>query len=268
MKVVVVTGSTRGLGLGLANSFLDLGCAVVISGRTVGSVERTNKKLLENHDSERILFHPCDVRQVEQHQDLWDRSVARFGKVDIWINNAGIATSLRKSWLVAPEQVNAVVDTNVVGSIYGAGVAINGMLTQGHGALYNVEGMGSNGRKQEGLTVYGTSKAAVRYFTEALVLETEDTPVLVGSISPGMLATDLVIDQFREDPDRWQRSKRVLGLIMDDVRSVSPWLAERILLNKKHGVRIAWLTRTRLVGRFLAAPFGRRPTLGDVDDYQ
>jgi NAD(P)-dependent dehydrogenase (short-subunit alcohol dehydrogenase family) len=58
-----------------------------------------------------MLFHPCDVRQLEQHQYLWNQAVARFGKVDIWINNAGIAITLRKVWLVPPEQVTAVVDT-------------------------------------------------------------------------------------------------------------------------------------------------------------
>jgi short-subunit dehydrogenase len=139
------------------------------------------------------------------------------------------------------------------------------MLDQGYGAVYNMEGMGSNGRIQEGMTICGTSKATVH---EALVSETESTPVLVGSISPGMMVTDLVIDQFKEDPDMWQRSKRVLSIIMDEVGTVPPWLAPRILLNEKHGARIAWLTRRRLPGRFLLAPFLCRPALGELEDYQ
>ena len=152
--------------------------------------------------------------------------------------------------------------------MYGARVSINGMLDQGYGAVYNMEGMGSNGRIQEGMTIYGPIKAAVHYFNLALASETNSRPVLVGSISPGMLATDLLIDQFKEDPDMWQRSKRVLSIIMDEVGTVPPWLAPRILLNEKHGARIAWLTRRRLAGRFLLAPFLCRPALGELEDYQ
>lgn len=266
MKIVVVTGSTRGIGRGLVKSFLELGCGVVINGRTAERVTETTAELSELGSPERILGFPCDVTQPVQLQELWDRAKDHFGTVDIWINNAGIANRLAKSWELAPEQIAAVVQTNVLGSMYGARVAVNGMLDQGYGALYNMEGMGSNGRKQDGLAIYGATKAAIRYLTEALILEAQDTPLLVGSISPGMVSTDLVIDQFKNDPQLWQESKRALSIIMDDVETVAPWLAKRILDNRRHGARITWLTRRKLAGRFLAAPFSQRGDLAEMDD--
>ncbi len=266
MKTIVITGSTRGIGRGLAKSFLELECRVVINGRTVEGVREATAGLREHGHPDRILGFPCDVAQPAQLQQLWAQAIDSFGKVDIWINNAGVANRLAKTWELTPEQMAAVVQTNVLGSMYGARVAICGMLGQGHGALYNMEGMGSNGRKQDGLAIYGTTKAAIRYLTEALILETQDTPLLVGSISPGMVSTDMVIDQFEEDPQLWQESKRVLSIIMDDVETVAPWLAKRILENQRHGARIKWLTRRKLAGRFIAAPFSRRGNLGELDD--
>jgi NAD(P)-dependent dehydrogenase (short-subunit alcohol dehydrogenase family) len=65
-----------------------------------------------------------------------------------------------------------------------APVAYNRMLQQGHGAIYNMEGLGSDGRRITGLTPYGTSKRAVRYFTDAFAAEVKNGPVIVGTISP------------------------------------------------------------------------------------
>jgi NAD(P)-dependent dehydrogenase (short-subunit alcohol dehydrogenase family) len=267
MKVVVVTGSTRGIGFGLADSFLELGCSVVISGRTPAGVEAARAALEERHEPERILGLACDVAEPAQVRDLWAKAIERFGRVDIWINNAGIANRLAEFWEVDPEEMGAVVGTNLLGSMYGARVALRGMLAQGHGALYNMEGMGSTGRKREGMTVYGTTKAAIRYFTDSLVVETYDTPIVVGSLSPGMIPTGLVIEQFEDKPELWQQSKRALGIIMDDVATVTPWLARKVLQNDKHGARIAWLTRRKLAGRFISAPFTRGRELGDLVDY-
>ncbi|UCG23287.1 MAG: SDR family oxidoreductase [Chloroflexota bacterium] len=268
MKVVVITGSTRGIGFGLADSFLEMGCSVVISGRTRAGVESATTVLQDRHETELILGWACDVAEPAQVQDLWTKSIKRFERVDIWINNAGIASPLREFWEVAPEETSSVVATNLLGSMFGARVAIQGMLSQGYGALYNMEGMGSTGRKREGMTAYGTTKAAIRYFTDALILETQNTPIVVGSLSPGMVPTDLVIEQFAGQPELWQQSKRALGVIMDDVATVTPWLARKVLENDKHGARIAWLTRRKLAGRFVSAPFSRGRELGDLEEYR
>ena len=258
MKTVVVTGSTRGIGYGLADSFLALGCAVVVSGRTAPGVENAANELSARYETSRVLGHPCDVTRLKQVESLWDSAKARFGQIDIWINNAGISHFRDDCWDHTEEQIRTVVETNLLGTVYGAKVAIRGMLEQGCGSLYNMEGLGSDGRKVKGLALYGTTKFAVRYYTESLVDETSGTPVLVGALRPGMVVTDLLMGEFKERPEDWERARQIFNILADRVETVAPWLARKVLANDKTGARIAWLTRPRVIGRFLTAPFRKR----------
>ena len=193
MRIVVLTGGTRGIGYGLADRFLALGCGVVISGRSLASVEEAAARLASKHETARVLGQVCDVTQHEQVQALWDAAKAHFGRVDIWINNAGISHPQTDCWEQPPEQMKAVIETNLLGVLYGVRVALSGMLAQGHGCLYSMEGLGSDGRRVDGLTLYGTTKSAVSYLTDALVQETRGTPLIVGALSPGMVVTNFLI---------------------------------------------------------------------------
>lgn len=258
MKVIVITGSTRGIGYGLGESFLALGCAVVINGRTHQAVDEAVVKLSAAHQCDRILGQPCDVTHLEQVQLLWENAKTRFGRVDIWINNAGIGHSLREIWQLSADEIRSVIEANLVGALYGAKVALTGMLDQGFGAIYNMEGMGSSGRVQRGMAVYGSSKAGLRYLTDALVEETRGTPVLVAAVRPGMVITHLLTQHREKQPEEWERSKRIFNILGDRVETVTPWLAHRILDNERSGVRISWLTSGKSTARFLSAPFRKR----------
>src|SRR5262245_47710817 len=92
---VVVTGSTKGLGLGLARSFLDLGANVVVSGRGGDSVEAACAALRERFPEARILGRACDVGVYTDVRALWDAACDRFGAVDVWVNNAGTSNVQR-----------------------------------------------------------------------------------------------------------------------------------------------------------------------------
>jgi NAD(P)-dependent dehydrogenase (short-subunit alcohol dehydrogenase family) len=153
VKIVVITGSTRGFGYGLANSFLALGCAVTVSGRTSEAVEKAVAGLSAKHGSDRVFGRPCNVADFEQVQALWGAAKAHFGKIGIWINNAGQGNPQMDFWELSAEQIQAVVSTNLIGAMYGSNVALRGMLEQGFGGLYNMEGLGGDGRKVEGLSI-------------------------------------------------------------------------------------------------------------------
>jgi NAD(P)-dependent dehydrogenase (short-subunit alcohol dehydrogenase family) len=254
----VITGSTRGIGYGLADAFLARGCGVVVSGRTLAAVEHAVTGLSSLHGTDRILGHRCDVTRFEEVRSLWEAAQARFGKVDIWINNAGISHLQANLWAQPPDEIGQVVATNLVGAMYGARVALEGMLAQGSGSLYNMEGLGSNGRQIAGLSLYGTTKYALKYLTDALVRETKGTPVLVGALRPGMVVTDLLTQQRGGPPEQWDSARRIFNILADRVETVAPRLAEQVLANSKTGVRFQWLTRWKLLGRFLAAPFRKR----------
>jgi NAD(P)-dependent dehydrogenase (short-subunit alcohol dehydrogenase family) len=258
MQRIVITGSTRGIGRALAEELLARGCTVVVCGRGESAVAATVAALASEHDRARVSGRACDVTSLSQVEALWDGTVAQFGGVDIWINNAGLSHPMEMLWELDPARVAQVWEANVLGTYHGARVAMGGMLAQGHGWIYNVEGFGSDGRLRKGMSVYGTSKAAVSYLTRALVAEAEDTPVRVAALSPGMVMTDLVVKELAKHPESLQRSRRILNIVADRLEDVTPWLADQLLSNKRHGARLRWLTTSRLVGRFLSAPFSRR----------
>jgi NAD(P)-dependent dehydrogenase (short-subunit alcohol dehydrogenase family) len=258
MRTVVITGSTRGIGYGLADSFLALGCAVTISGRTAAAVEEALAELAARHKADRVFGHPCDVRDYQQVQALWDAARARLGEVDIWVNNAGIGQPQVNFCELPADRIEAVVSTNLLGTMYGSKVALLGMLDQGFGAIYNVEGLGSGGPRVEGTTVYASTKAALRYLDESLAEEVKGTPVLVGVLRPGMVVTDLVTSPYEGRPEEWERAKRIFNIIADRVETVAPWLAQKMLDNEKNGVTISWTSRWKIMGRFLTAPFRKR----------
>ncbi len=258
MKNIVITGSTRGIGYGLADSFLALGCSLTISGRTSEAVEPAVEALRLKHEADRLLGCPCDVRDSEALQALWDKAKAQFGKIDIWINNAGISNTRMKTWELSPDEIESVIETNLLGVMYGSRVAMRGMLEQGFGSLYNMEGMGSDGRRHDGLTLYGCSKYALRYFNLSLVEETKGTPIVVGALSPGMVMTDFLKSGLDELTEEGQRTMRIFNLLADRTETVTPWMAQKILANEKHGARISWLTRRKVMGRFLSARFRKR----------
>ena len=258
MKTIVITGSTRGIGFGLADAFLDMNCSLILSGRTQTGVDAAMAVLLQKHEGASILGYPCDVTQAEQVLALWDAAKDHFSNVDVWINNAGVGQSFGDVRQLKPEQMAAPVETNILGTLYGSRVALNGMIEQGYGALYNMEGLGSNGRKQPGITVYGATKYAVRYITEALAIETKDTPIIVGALSPGMVVTDILTEPYVDRPEQWEKDRRVLNILCDRVETVTPWMAQEIINNEKSGVRINWYRRGKIIRRFLRAPFRQR----------
>jgi NAD(P)-dependent dehydrogenase (short-subunit alcohol dehydrogenase family) len=258
MKTVVITGSTRGIGLGLAKEFLKRGHQVVISGRDQDFVDQTVSGLSQNFDPDLLMGIACDVTIVNQVQVLWDAGKAHFGKIDIWINNAGMAHALIDTWDLPEELIKQEIEVNITGSIFGIKVAVTGMLEQGHGAVYLMEGHGSTGRVQKGLTLYGTTKSAIAYLTKSLAAELEGTPVIAASLSPGMVVTDLLTIQREHDPEGWERSKKIFNILAEKVETVTPVLVEGILSNGKNGARISYSGRWKLMWRFLTAGFSKR----------
>jgi NAD(P)-dependent dehydrogenase (short-subunit alcohol dehydrogenase family) len=265
VKTIVITGGTKGIGLGLAHEFLKRECKVVICGRNADTTAQAGAELAAVFSADRVLSQPCDVSDLAQVQALWDAAIAKFGRVDIWINNAGVSNERKPFQELPPDVVKGVVNTNLLGMMWGCRVALTGMLAQGSGALYNMEGFGSSTRMiSEGMATYGSTKAALRYFTATLVKEVEKSPVIVGFMSPGMVATEMLIGEYADDPEEWERVKRIFNILADTVETVTPFLADKTLENTKNGARIEWLTMPKVAMRFMTARFKKRDIFGDT----
>lgn len=252
--VVVVTGSTRGIGLGLAEAFASRGCRVVVSGRTPNAVAEAVRKI-----GERAIGVPCDVSVAAQLEALWEAAVAKHGRVDVWINNAGFCNPIRPFEELSHEQIESVVDANVRGTMLGSHVALRGFLRQGHGQLFNMEGWGSRGERKAGMTPYCSTKLALRYFTDELAREHRDTPIHIGTLSPGMVVTDSLVESYRNGgAESWHRSRLLFKFVIDPRDVVCNWLADRVLANDETGRHIVWMTKTRLLARFFIPSYWRR----------
>jgi len=261
MVNVVVTGSTRGIGHAIANELLACGCQVMISGRIQQIVVGAVTKLAARHGAERCAGTQCDVSDPVQVQALWDAAKTRFGQVDVWINNAGIGNRLAPLWELSPTELKAVIDTNVLGTLYGARVALRGMIEQGSGAIYNLEGLGSDGRVIQGLVPYGSSKAQIHYLTSGLMREARRTKIIIGAIQPGMVWTDMISKQYEGKPEELQKVKKIFNLICNRVDDVAPWIVGKILANRRRCVRFNYMPTYKLLWRFLSVPFTKRAVI-------
>ncbi|MGB9640925.1 MAG: SDR family NAD(P)-dependent oxidoreductase [Anaerolineales bacterium] len=251
MKHVVITGSSRGIGFNLAKAFLQRGCRVSISGRDPERLQRAYDQLMQQFSEESVFAKVADVSDFDQVQAFWDETIQRFQSIDIWINNAGITAPPDPLWEQKPEIVALVYHSNLIGLTYGCMVALNGMRKQGFGAIYNLEGAGSDGRIHPGLTLYGTTKFAIRYLTDSIAQEVKNTAIIVGALRPGMVLTDLVTSPYANRPEDWERFKPVLNLIAELPEVVAPRLVDKILQNKRNGVRLHASSRLQFVGRTL-----------------
>jgi NAD(P)-dependent dehydrogenase (short-subunit alcohol dehydrogenase family) len=124
---------------------------------------------------------------------LAEHAVAAFGRIDIWVNNAGEAGPNGPTMATAPAAFEQVVNTNILGTYYGSHAAMRRFLDQGSGKLINLLGRGWKG-PVPWQNAYSASKAWVRSFTLALAAETKGSDVGVFAFNPGMVLTELLTD--------------------------------------------------------------------------
>ncbi len=113
---VVITGSTKGIGLALAHAFLDLGCSVVIAGRNAEHLKHALTHLENHFSKEKFIGSCCDVTQIADLQALWEGAIQHFGQVNVWINNAGSCHPTKEFIDLQPDELNAAVSTNILGT--------------------------------------------------------------------------------------------------------------------------------------------------------
>lgn len=259
MKNIVITGSTRGIGYAMALEFLKAGCNVTFSGRHASGLD-AKLEALKPYEKQ-IHYVPCDVSDPAQVEQLYDQAEQKWGSVDCWINNAGQNVPHRHVHETSPEETAKVIQTNTLGLIYGSQVATRHMLKQGHGQIWNMEGLGSNNMIQVKTILYGTTKHALTYFTKGIAKELKGTPVLIGRLSPGMMLTDFITKSLEGTPSEVLQDKSfqfIFNTLGDRPETVAAFFVPRILKNTKNNAQLVWLTNFKAMTRFISAPLTRR----------
>jgi NADP-dependent 3-hydroxy acid dehydrogenase YdfG len=262
MKNIIITGSTRGLGLAMAKEFLKAGCNVTISGSRSDSFDGAKEEIKEFEDQ--FIFIPCNVRKISDIKNLWLKSAEKWDSIDIWINNAGQNCPHEFMWDTDEEYIDFVVDTNIKGVMYGCKIAVENMLKQGHGQVWNMEGLGSNDMIIEKTILYGTTKRALTYFTKGLAKELKNSPIKIGRLSPGMMLTEFItksptgeLSTVTQD----KQFKKVFNILADKPETVANFFIPKMLENTKQDAHIEWLTNIKSAQRFMMAPFRKRELL-------
>ncbi len=250
MKAIIITGSTRGFGYELAVAFLRLGHKVTISGRDPDHIQKTLCALAPYRDH--VVGVSCNVEYRQDIVRLWNKSIERWGTVDIWINNAGVNQQGDGLVDLFAQDVDRVLHTNLRGAIFGTQIALQGMLAQGYGQIYNVEGFGSAGMQRRGLNLYGTTKRAITYYTTACSKEAKGSPVCIGLLSPGMMVTDFLKGSHGQIRNG-EQTKRIFNILGDRPDTVARFMVPKILRNGLNGRRIVWLTKRKILWRFVTS---------------
>lgn len=191
---VLITGSTRGLGLELARSFLQRGDKVFVTSRDGTKVEETVAMFRNEFGDEFVAGLEADVSQAESVEKMANACVEAFGGVDLWINNAA-SNGYKYDNLedADPTVLEEIVLTNSLGSILCTRQAVRTMRkTSGRGHIFLLEGAGSDGGATRKYAAYGHTKAGMAQLAKTMAAELKDVPIGVHTISPGMVFTQLI----------------------------------------------------------------------------
>jgi len=250
MTTVVITGSSKGIGFGLARAFLAAGCNVTVGSEGAEGLAAAEKELTEAGFRERFLAVLCDVGILDEVEALWQQSADRFGRIDIWINSVASAHRMVPLWKLEYEEIAGTVDVTLTGTLNGSYVAMRNMIVQGGGHLYNMEEQGLDGSILEGMGVFGAAKAAVHYFSRSLIEEARSTSVKVSTIVPGIVRTDLQA----ETAGATTQGRLFLSVFGENVFPATADIAAQILRNRRHGNCINRMTPPDMIGKLVGAP--------------
>lgn len=262
MKTVVITGSARGLGFEMAKLFKENDLNVVISDINLENLEKSKKEIEKIKSESKVECLTCDVTKSKDISNLIKFTIEKFNSIDIWINNAGVNQPDKAIWELTEKEIDMVFDVDLKGAVIGSKLIMEEMIKQKSGAIYNIEGYGSNDAKMLGLSIYGTSKRAITYFTEALAKESEErkTGVIVGKLSPGIMITDFITNALGDKGkiELPEKTKKVYNILGDYPDVVAKFLVNGVLNNTENNVKIEWLTTGKAAWRFMTAVFNKR----------
>ena len=196
--VVLFTGALTGIGCATALAFAQEGAHLVVSGRREQEGEKLVAELRKlGAEAE---FVRSDVRHEDDVRNLVDKAVARFGRLDVAVNNAGTEGTPGPVTEQTAETYAAIFDTNVLGTLLSMKHELRIMVARGHGSIVNVSS--TYGRVGgAGASVYVASKHAVEGLTKAAALEVAESGVRVNVVAPGPIDTGM-LNRFTGTPEK------------------------------------------------------------------
>ena len=190
-KVAIVAGGTRGIGLGIALEFVREGAKVVVGG-TTDEVGKSAAAAIEAAGGQGTFVH-CDVANLSDLQNIVDRTVDRFGQLDIYVASAGINDPAKTHFLdITPEQYDRIMAVNLRGMFFGGQKAARQMIRQGKGGvIINMSSVMAH-LALDAQVVYTTTKGGIQQLTRVQALALAPHGIKVNAMAPGPIETELM----------------------------------------------------------------------------
>jgi NAD(P)-dependent dehydrogenase (short-subunit alcohol dehydrogenase family) len=222
-RAALVTGASRGIGRAIALGLAQAGASVAVAARGGERCKEVAEEIRERGgDAIGVAF---DLADPDSHAPLLDAVTAAFGRLDILVNNGAI---LKPHFLerVTADELDLLHHTNVRGPVLLSRLAFPRLAASGHGAIVNLAAVAGH-RPMKGLGAYGASKAALISWTRVMAQEWTPQGVRVNGLTPGSVATDMILPA---DPERRERfvaelaAQNLFGRIAEPEEMVGPVL--------------------------------------------
>jgi glucose 1-dehydrogenase len=229
-KVVVVTGSSRGIGKAIAKEFAKNGYSVVLNARDEEELKQASKEIEEetkqndDNNNSKIALVVGDISQEQTSQSLIEEAIKRFGRLDVLVNNAGISGTSKKINELTTDDWQKVIDINLKGAFICTRDALKHMLqnnsktSQGYSdtknndngnySIINISSVHESIPQSES-TPYAASKGGMMMLTKTVALEVADRGIRVNGIAPGAIATDMNKDMLEDEEKKNQEEQNI-----------------------------------------------------------
>ena len=222
-KIVMVTGATSGIGEACAKKFAQGGYNVIITGRRKEKLDAL-KKELEGMGAE-VLAMQFDVREREAARKAVEFLKDKWAKIDVLINNAGLALGLDKEYEGDFDDWDTMIDTNIKGLLNMTRFVVPAMVERNEGHIINIGSVAGDAAYANG-NVYCATKAAVKTITDGLRIDVAESNVRVTNLKPGLVQTNFSNVRFHGDDARADNVyKGVKPLTGDDIADVAFYAA-------------------------------------------
>ena len=222
-KIVFITGATSGIGLGCARKFAANGDKLILTGRNATRLSEISSEL--KAQGTEVVTLNFDVRDREAAQKALNSLPAEFSKIDVLVNNAGLALGLEPEYEGDFNDWDGMIDTNIKGLLTMTRLIVPGMIERNSGHIINIGSVAGDAAYAGG-NVYCATKAAVKALSDGLLIDVANTAVRVTNLKPGLVETNFSNVRFHGDTERaaklYQGIKPLTG---DDIADVAVYAA-------------------------------------------
>lgn len=222
-KIVLITGTTSGIGLACARKFAENGDKLILTGRSEQRLSEIRKELTAKGTE--VLTLAFDVRDREKAKKYLSELPEEWQEIDVLVNNAGLALGLEPEYEGSFDDWETMIDTNIKGLLTMTRFIVPGMVERNRGHIINIGSVAGDAAYAGG-NVYCATKAAVKVLTDGLRIDVANTAIRVTNLKPGLVETNFSNTRFHGDNERaakvYQGIKPLTG---DDIADVAVYAA-------------------------------------------